>query len=220
MKTLIYTIFLTLFPLLLFAAKGDQDIALVLKINGQVEFESQSNWHQLRKGQRLDDGTKIRTAENALVAIVFTDDKSMMKIRGGSLVEINGDRNGKRIKKRIRLDLGSIWSRITSGGAGYRLETPSGVAAVKGTTFYTMVDQNGFTTVIGIEGLVELFNNLGSVDVGQGTTGTLIKSQEPSLAPTKTYEDWAGSDGATMLLEIELKNDKNETKMLRIRFEQ
>ncbi|MBD3376879.1 hypothetical protein GF406_17715 [candidate division KSB1 bacterium] len=220
MKTLLYNILLLLFPLVLFAAKGDQDIALVLKINGQAEFESQSRWQPLQKGQRLDDGAKIRTAEDALVAIVFTDDKSMMKIRGGSLVEINGDRGVKGIKKRIKLDLGSIWSRITSGGAAYRLETPSGVAAVKGTIFYTMVDQNGLTTVIGIEGIVELFNNLGSVEVGQGTTGMLSKSETPTLGPTTSYEDWATNDGETMLLEIQVENDKNESKTLRIRFEQ
>ena len=220
MKTLIYIFLFSLLPLLLFAAKGDQDIALVLKLNGQAEFESRSRWQPLQKGQRLSDGTRVRTAEDAMVAIVFTDDKSMMKIRGGSLVEINGDRSVNGIKKRIKLDLGSIWSRITSGGAAYRLETPSGVAAVKGTIFYTMVDQNGLTTVIGIEGIVELFNNLGSVEVGQGTTGLLSKSETPTLTPTTTYEDWATEDGETMLLEIELENDKNESKTLKIRFEQ
>jgi hypothetical protein len=48
------------------------------------------------------------------------------------------------------------------------VQTPSGVAAVKGTVFVVRVDAQGNTTVLTFEGAVDFFNDAGLVSVERG----------------------------------------------------
>ncbi|MBN1540936.1 FecR domain-containing protein [candidate division KSB1 bacterium] len=201
------------------SSSAEKDIALVLKVKGEAQVKLNSRpWQSLQKGSRLSSGTEIRTGHDALVALVFTDDKSMMKIRQDSQVLLKGQRDQNQIRKQIAVDLGAIWARITPGGAGFRMETPSGVAAVKGTEFYGIVGPDGVTIIIGIRGLIELFNETGSVLVGAGQTGTATKDQIPELQMTQQLDNWAEEDNLVRELEIEFQNEKSETKTLKIRY--
>ena len=186
-----------------------RDIALTLKVKGQasVKREDSSSWQLLTKGQRLHSGDIVRTGESAFVAVVFSDDRSMMKIRAESEVTFNGQRTDRGIAKNLSMSIGAIWAQINPGGAGFRMETPSGVAAVKGTEFYTIIDQFGLMTIICVDGLVELFNELGSVLVGKNWTGTLNKNEAPNLFETQNLDDWAHLDDGQQKLEIEFDKD-------------
>lgn len=200
-------------------ALASRDVALVLKVKGNARLKSpRRNWSMLKKGKRLQGGDKVRTGEESLVAIVFTDDKSMMKIHSESEVAIKGERTKKGIRKKIFMNLGQLWARINPKGGGFQVETPSGVAAVKGTEFYLFRDETGQMTVIGIRGLVELFNDLGKVMVGKGQTGTLKKGVKPTLKKTVKVDDWAkeGSDENEMQIEFEDKDGVK--KNLKIRY--
>jgi hypothetical protein len=201
-------------------ASTAKEIALVLKVQGNARIRSsQQNWQTLNRGRRLNDGDKIQTGDNGLVALVFTDDKSMMKIRANSHITLAGDRTEKGIAKKIAMTLGSLWAKIVPGGGGFQMETPSGIAAVKGTEFYAMVDSEGNTSIIGINGLVELFNELGSVMVSMGKTGTLGKNTQPKLETTQTFDDWADPESDYSELELEFENKESEKKSLKIRYQ-
>src|SRR3990172_3748370 len=196
-----------------------RDIAIVLKITGTAQVKSgQSNWETLQKGRRLQDGERVRTGAESLVALVFTDDKSMMKIRSNSEVTFSGERQEKGILKRLSMNVGQMWAKVNPTGAGFRIETPSGVAAVKGTEFYTLVDEFGNTVVIGLEGLLELINQLGSILVGEGQTGTMSKTNAPNVKDTEKYDDWAQTgDDKSLSIEFE-SEDGNTKKNLKIRY--
>jgi hypothetical protein len=197
-----------------------RDIAIVLKMTGTARVKSgQSNWENLQKGHRLQDGDRVRTGAETLVALVFTDDKSMMKIRSNSEVVFSGERQEKGILKRLSLNVGQMWAKVNPSGAGFRIETPSGVAAVKGTEFYTLVDELGNTMVIGIKGLLELFNQLGSIMVGEGQTGRMSKTNAPTVETTESYDDWAQIGGDEKSLSIEFDSEDGTTKKdLKIRY--
>ncbi len=196
-----------------------RDIALVLKVQGMAEIQQTSSWDELNRGHRINSGDKIRTGRDAMVALVFTDDKSMMKIRSESELTIRGNREEEGIKKRLMLALGSLWSKIKPGGAGFKVETPSGVAAVKGTEFYTIVDDEGTTRIIGITGIVELLNDLGSVLVKAGQTGILPPDESPDVTETDSFEDWANKDQKeNRQLEIEFKDESSDKKTLKIEY--
>jgi len=198
-----------------------REIAFVLKVKGIGEIKSgNQNWKPLRRGRRLNDGDRIRTGNESLVAVIFTDDKSMMKIRSESEVSFYGKRKKKGIAKRITMNLGQMWAKINPRGAGFRLETPSGVAAVKGTEFYGIIDDMGQTTIIGIEGLVELFNELGSVLVGKGQTGRAAKNAKPNVEKTKEFEDWAKMDKSEGNIEIEFQDADGVKKRMKIRYKE
>jgi len=212
---------------LLVFLKGDtifassKEIAFVLKVKGKAEvMPAKQDWKPLRRGRRLNSGDKVRTGNESLVAVVFTDDRSMMKIRSESEVSFYGERKKRGIAKRISMNIGQMWAKVNPRGAGFRLETPSGVAAVKGTEFYGFIDEFGQTTIIGIEGLVELFNQLGSVLVGQGQTGILKKNAKPGVEKTKSFEDWAKLDDSESQLEIEFENEEGVKKRMKIRFKE
>ncbi|NOZ57549.1 MAG: hypothetical protein GXO73_12265, partial [Calditrichaeota bacterium] len=160
-------------------AAVDRDVALVLKSKGDAKVRKAitKKWEQAKRGKRLDSGDLVRTGEDGLVALVFTDDKSMLKVRANSDVTIRAKREKKSVSKRIFMEVGQLWAKVTKGQTDFRVETPSGVAAVKGTEFYGMVDRDGTFTVIGIQGLVELFNRYGSVMVGPGKTGRVRRGE-------------------------------------------
>ena len=219
--------FIKLFVLLMLGIMGSafaaRDVALVLKVRGEARVRRsrfRKTWKPLRKGYRLHGGDRVRTGSDALVAIVFSDDKSLMKIRSESEVAIRGERTKKGFRKRISMSLGQLWAKVTPGGGGFRVETPSGVAAVKGTEFYLLCDESGMTTVIGIEGIVQLFNELGSVMVGKGQTGVLKKNQKPSVEKSQKVEDWAGEDEGGKEIQIEFENDEGTKKQLKIRYKE
>ncbi|NIA29154.1 MAG: hypothetical protein GWP06_04470 [Actinobacteria bacterium] len=202
-------------------ALASRDVALVLKVKGNARLKSpKRNWALLRKGKRLQGGDKVRTGEESLVAIVFTDDKSMMKIHSESEVSIKGERTKKGIRKKIFMNLGQLWARINPKGGGFQVETPSGIAAVKGTEFYLFRDATGQMTVIGIKGLVELFNDMGKVLVGKGQTGILKKGIKPQLKKTVKVNDWAKEDSDENEIQIEFENKDGVKKNLKIRYKE
>lgn len=211
-----------LFSLLLPYALADagKEIAVVIKVKGSALIKSgESSWVTLKNGRRLDSDDLIKTGKDALVAIVFTDDKSMLKIRSNSQFQLKGERTEKGVAKKLLLMMGQVWSKITPKGAGYKMVTPSGVAAVRGTEFYSLVTPLK-TTIIGVSGSVELFSKLGSVMVTANKTGVLEKGKAPVLADTKGFEAWAETDDVSQSLDVEFEDENGVKKKLKIRYQE
>jgi hypothetical protein len=202
-------------------AAVDRDVALVLRAEGEARVQRvvSKQWEDVVRGKRLDSGDLVRTGAKALVAVVFTDDKSLLKIRSNSEVVIRGSRQQASVAKRILLNLGEIWARVAQGQADFRVETPSGVAAVKGTEFYATMDAEGTFTVIAVSGLLELSNQFGSAFLRAGETGQMRKGEPPSVTPTTGYEDWAREQPGEEEIEIEFEDSSGGKKILRIRLQ-
>jgi len=204
----------------------DKDIALVLKTTGQVQINSNNAWQNAARGTRLNAGAQVRTGEQSLAAIVFTDDKSLLKVRSNSKVVINGKREiassgSQRIIKTIAMEFGELWAKVTKGNAPFRVETPSGVAAVKGTIFYTAIDADSKMYIICLDGIVELINKLGSVLVKAGQTGVSTPNEMPE-AHTSTPEEmpgWANDSEGNGEIEIEFQDQNGQKKKLKIRYQ-
>lgn len=197
-------------------------IAFVRKASGDAEYLKlkSSHWETLRRGARLNSGDRIRTGDGSLVAIVFTDDKSMMKIRSYSDVTIKAKRSPRTFSKRIFAQFGELWFKITSGNNRFALETPTGIAAVKGTEFYALVDKEGATTIIGIEGLVELITQAGRALLKGGNTGKFASGETPEIKKSEPDEvpDWGEETAGDKTLEMEFQDDKGNKKKLKIKF--
>lgn len=209
------------------AAPPDKDIALMLKTSGPVQIGAGANtWQDATRGARLHAGTQVRTGDQALAAIIFTDDKSLLKVRSNSKVVINGKREAaasgsQRIAKTIALEIGELWAKVTKGVAPFRVETPSGVAAVKGTIFYTALTADGRMLIICLDGVVELINSLGSVLVNAGQTGICAPNQMPESHDSTPGElpNWANDDGGNGELEIEFQDQNGQKKKLKIQYQ-
>ncbi len=220
MKSGIIAIVFFLFLISPATAKEAKEIAVVIKVKGEAFVKhGTSSWEALKNGRRLNSDDVIKTGKDALVAIVFTDDKSMLKIRANSQFQLKGERKEKGVTKKLLIMVGQVWSKINPKGGGYQMVTPSGVAAVRGTEFYSIIE-SGKTIIIGISGVVELKNKLGAILVTANKTGTMEKGKAPVLSDTKGFEPWADTDDVSQSLDIEFEDENGVKKKLKIRYQE
>ena len=200
--------------------QNNKDVAIILKSKGDVKIrkEKSKNWNNGSQGSRLDSGDLLKTSENSLAAIMFTDDKSLLKVRDNSTLAIRGNRVNNSIAKKISCTFGNFWIKVTKQNAKMVVETPSGMAAVKGTEFYCIVDAEGNTQIIVIEGVVQLLNKLGEILVRAGQTGKLTKNGAPVVFNTdpNSFLNWANDDQGSKELQFEFQDSNGNRKNLKI----
>lgn len=227
MKTVIAILLLGLVLLLIALdsaiASNDKDIAVVLKSTGKVNIKraNPNKWQNAEKGMRLNSGDIVKTGENALMAIMFTDDKSMIKIRENSTLAIKGKREKSTIAKRLKFAIGQMWVKVDKQKSEFLVETPSGVAAVKGTEFYIFSDENGNTMIIAIEGIISFMNKLGEILIRAGETGLASKLTAPTVRQTDNSEipNWGNEGDSAKMIEIEFQDSEGNKKTLKINYE-
>ncbi|MDW7679567.1 MAG: FecR family protein, partial [bacterium] len=206
------------------SAQNSRDVAIILKSTGDVRVKKSATnrWSRGDRGFRLDSGDIIKTASNSLAAVMFTDDKSLLKVRDNSVLAIRGEREPKTISKRLFCTLGSLWIKVGKQKTNLVVETPSGIAAVKGTEFYCVVDSDGATTIIAIEGIVQLINELGQILVQAGETGKLTKDGAPFKYQSKSEEvpDWGGEGADERELRLEFQDNAGNRKELIIKYQE
>lgn len=165
-----------LFALLVNLLPGASKIAVATKVRGKVDLVKSGNVKRnpLKQGMILEDGDKIFTGASGFVAVVFIDDKSLIKIKEDTELEITGRRTNASISKKINMDMGTIRAMVSKQRKGdFVVQTPTSVASVKGTDFWVI--SNPFTgdQLLGLDGLVNFTNLLTgqSIDIGAGFTG-------------------------------------------------
>lgn len=200
-------------------ADNDKDVALMLKTKGQVQLGKQGrNFTPARRGSRIHSGEVVRTGDNSLAALIFTDDKSQLKVRSNSKVTINGKREKKGVLKRLSLGFGELWAKVTKQNTSLRVETSSGVATVKGTEFNALYENENFI-VYCREGLIEFFNQFGTLLLGANEMGRLTLGSGPERLdgdPSEIF-DLSGEE-ERMKLEIEFEDSDGNKKKLIIDF--
>lgn len=157
------------------AHAATESIALVVKATGEaVRVAANQSEEPLKTGMRLNDGDRLRTGADGRAVLIFTDDKSQLKLVPDTRIVLKGTRQGRAINKEVEMDLGTLWTRVSKGNTGMRIATPTSVASVKGTAWWTRVGEDGKTEVITEEGIVNLLSKDSGedVDVGLGQTGT------------------------------------------------
>lgn len=167
-----------------------QNVAIVYKLLLDKQLLVQPTSGEAKTGQvgdLLHHGDYLQTDDNTRAAIRFTDDGSVMRMNPQCELQIRAEGERSALRKILKVDMGELWARVRRReGAEYRIETPSAVAAVKGTEFIVKVEPGGKTTVIAIEGVLDFFNDVGSVEIPAGSTGVAVSASEgPVVEPTR-----------------------------------
>jgi hypothetical protein len=148
-------------------------------------------------GDRLNNQDVITTTQQTRAAITFTDDGSIVRLNPSSQLRVTatGDRN--TMVKTLTMDVGELYARVARNERerSFQIQTPSGVAAVKGTTFIVRVAADGSATVITLDGVVEFFNAAGTVDVDAGNTVVVTTANAAAQPRPTTAEDLASAQG-------------------------
>lgn len=208
----------------------DKGIALTLKVAGDAQIKKAGTDKKvpLKFGTRLDDGDWIKTGADGFVSLIFSDDKSMLKLRPSTEITISGKRDSQsNISKRISLEVGQLLAKVEQQRGTLEIATPTSVASVKGTEFWVVVYEDGTTEVFTLGGLVQLLNrftgNISEVkpgEVGQSDPdgGVNVNPADPNRVPNDPDQGDDGNDAKT--IEIDVKDDPaGRKRTIRLNYE-
>jgi hypothetical protein len=200
-----------------------QPIAIATKAMGDVEINKkvQPGYKSLKAGTILEDGDGIRTGPDGFALLIFIDDKSQLKVKGDSEVTISGKKIASAISKNVRMDNGTVRAQVNKQRKGeFVIQSTTSVASVKGTDFWFIANSEEGDMVIGLEGIVDLFNAISglNVDVTAGNTGTSDSNGNIDVNETNQNtipEDPTDGDAPVGdQIEIEFEGPNGEIKKL------
>ena len=200
-----------------------QVIARLVKTEGGVYFKrlGMSTFSESAKsGAAIRNGDQLKIGEESFAAIIYLDDRSILKVRENTIFSFMDTRNSRTVD----IVQGTILNNIKKEGRNkdFRIQTPVSVASVKGTEFAAIVSSSGVDQFICKEGLFEVMNMISGetvrVSTGQkavsNSTGNLL--QTPALPseypPNPEIKDNIQSDGNTQIEKILEKQRLNQPK--------
>jgi tetratricopeptide (TPR) repeat protein len=151
------------------AAKGGEE----------MRFVREDLWRAAQLQQSLVGGDTLRTNAIGNLAILFKD-QTQIRVGRNSTLTVNDVAGGDDANTQLSLQAGNIWARAARGGSGVDVKTPAAVAAIRGTDWSLSVDGAGKTSLVVLEGVVELKNPQGAVTVRQGEGAVAAVGQAPT----------------------------------------
>ena len=203
-------------------------VAIAIKTKGDVSIihKGLNTAQALKPGSPLSDQDKIRTGKNGFVAIMYLDDKTVLKMLGNSDMTILGQRSGVKINKSIDIKYGRIDAAVTpQKGKEFMIATPTSVASVKGTELAIDSDPSTGDSFTLIEGLIEVTNNLTGETTEVQPGEPAVSTPEGSLEVNNTTQgDLEGFEEADMQvstqeLRFEVEDENGNTKEIIIKFQ-
>lgn len=146
-KLLLSFVATTLFCFLFAGYAGAQGGAMTIKkFEGEVFVKSSGSddWKAVTQANMaLMSGDSIRTKKGT--AEVEYSDGSILKLKNNSTITLSEskDQDTGRMARRVKVTVGKLWAKITPGTTtDTQFETPSAIAAVKGTVVDITVEQD------------------------------------------------------------------------------
>ena len=136
-----------------------ETVARVMKMSGNVLFKrlGQTSFSEKASlGAEVNNGDAIKVGEQGFAAIIYIDNKSIIKLKPNTQFEIMDTRSTRS----VNIEFGTILNEVQKSVSGktFRVETPVSVASVKGTEFACIVDPSGVDQFVGREGLFDVMN--------------------------------------------------------------
>jgi hypothetical protein len=164
-------------------AQAEVNKAVVRAVRGEAAFsvDNGTTWRGAKVGQIYKPGTLIRTGDKAQVDLFLGDNGPVVRVTEKSQLGVDKldiDRSGTEpvIETDLNLKNGRIMGNVKKLAAAskYEVETPKGVAAIRGTE-YSIASDGQVTVISGI--VVVTFVGVGG---GQPQTVTLSAGQTAS----------------------------------------
>ena len=202
-------------------------VAIAIKTKGDVSviYKGLNSEQVLKPGSPLSNQDKIKTGKNGYIALMYLDDKTVVKMLDNSDLTIMGDRSGNKINKSLDIKYGRIAANVKpQKGKEFRISTPTSVASVKGTEFAIQSDPSSGDSFTLIEGLIEVTNSVTgeSTQVQEGETAISTPDGSLDVAET-TSDDLDGFEEASMELptqelRFEVEDENGNIKEILIKF--
>ncbi len=220
----IHILFTVLLSLILLAAAADP-VAIVYKPKGKVEVvkTDETKAQDARKGMVLYDGNKVSTGESSFCAVKFFDDNSLLRIKENSACTIEGKKEEEVTDKNVVVQIGTFFASLFQPKGKFTITTPTSVASVKGTQWWTIQLGDGSTTYICVQGSIDCENEAGRFLVKAGQTAIFTSpTQNPEIRLTNPDEvpELEEESGKMETLEIEFKDADGKSRTLIIDYQE
>jgi Tfp pilus assembly protein PilF len=162
------------------ASLANDECGKVASVQNEVETRASAkgSWAASTLGEILYSRDRVRTGEASRAAILYSD-QTLHRINEKSEVEVMPPEAGSPGMLRVLSGKHYFSSRKPKDYG--RVETPTVTAAIRGTEFAVIVDPDGTTTIVMIEGVVSASNSFGSLEVVAGEAAYV----EPGKAPVR-----------------------------------
>ncbi|MFL2994723.1 MAG: FecR domain-containing protein [Candidatus Neomarinimicrobiota bacterium] len=206
-----------------------ESVARLIKSEGVVYLKRmgmQTYSEVAQVGASINNGDAIKVGDYGFAALIFIDDRSVVKVKPNSQFEIMDTKNTRS----VNIEFGTILNKIEKENRTktFRVVSPVSVASVKGTEFAAMINPSGVDQFIGKEGLFDVFNSVSgqtvSVGPGQkalsGSTGSLMQApaspneypQDPELEIQAEEKKKPSERNESKKIENDVQQKNIETK--------
>lgn len=169
---------LALAVFLVFESPAAARLAEIVSITGKGEYRqlTDADWREAKLKQQLVGGDLVRTLDLSAMALLFAD-KTQIRLAQNSMFQVRGtDPKGTST---INLRQGRAWSQAKDKAGKLIMETPSAVAAIRGTDWEMEVDLDGRARLTVLHGEVEFYNEQGRVTVRDNEHAVAEKGKAP-----------------------------------------
>jgi VCBS repeat-containing protein len=166
-----------------------------------VMKEGADSWTEAQVEMELEVGDTVKAGDDSGAEITFFDG-STMELEAGTEIEIISldlacDTGVTTIT--LTQTMGTTISRVTKlldPASSYEVETPTGVAGVRGSVLIVTVGGNGTTLITNEEGNIYAIGQGVKLDIPVGRTGIIVSGQQPELVndPPVAEDDAATTD--------------------------
>lgn len=145
---------------------AQQNVAVTTKAQGYISLKRATATEYkpgLQIGTPIQNQDWILTGTDGFGVLVFIDDKSQLKIRSNTELEVQGDaeKQSEALTKRVHVNGGQLKVEITNQEQGeFSVISPTSIAAVKGTEFWFNSDSLTGDVITVLSGIVQLTNRI------------------------------------------------------------
>ncbi len=179
-------------------------LAQLTEANGEIlaRPDNASEFTTILLGHSIQAGGQVSTGLAASARLDLTDG-SIIRMGPNSLFTLEPAEETETGRlARIRLDLGQIW--VILNGQALDVDTPSGVASVRGSYLSVVAGREGVIYITCLEGDCSMTTEGGTVNLVAGQTAVvngITKPPTPGTMEPEDVEDWLNANPeATVVL--------------------
>jgi len=218
MKNIILVLLILTFS---FSLIAQESVGIVLKVKGDVILTHEEENIKTKDGTKLENKDILESKDESFAVVKFIDGSSIIKLFPNSILTVSAEKTNGKLNKKSTMQLGELWAKVTKNTGEFVIDTPTTVVSVKGTKFVLSVDENGFTDLFTLEGIVNVKNKKdeNEIDVKVGQKAHSKGEDEIIVVSFKEDEIKNYDVKLTENLNINLKNDDGEKKTITIEIE-
>lgn len=176
----------------------------------------------MKRGMQLMEKDIIKTLDSQVQ--IMLNDGSVIRLNKNTTLELKP--KSKEKQNRLKLLIGHLWAKVKKQDTGLEIETPSAVAAIKGTELELKALEKLLSELLVWDGLIFFYNENGQQYVGPSFRSMAKPGQGPTPPEKVNLEDqprWFESveDNPTVrTLKTKVRDKDGKEHQLNLKYQQ